>query len=117
MLRPNVTRLLFDPRLGAQEFEIKRRTGKWHGGRFTAEDEKLIRATGIIQPPTSEQLVFFPEGERREGQIVIWSTTIMHLTEGEDISDDVTWRGEQYKIIRIDRWTDYGYCAAYGQKR
>lgn len=116
-LMPDVTMLLFDPDLGAQTFEVKRRKGEWIGGRLVMRQQETITATGIIQPPSPEQLAMFPEGERRQGMIAIYTTTILHLSDGKDVSDDVTWRGEQYKVIHIDRWTDYGYCVAYAQKR
>lgn len=114
---PDVTELLTDPDLGAQSFLVKRRKGKWSGGRLLVTDEEQFDAVGIIQPPTPEQLVFFPEGERREGQIVIHTKTELYLTEGNDISDDMTWRGEAYKIVNVKRWMDYGFCIAYAQKR
>lgn len=117
MLMPDVTQLLEDDDLGAQQFTITRRTGQWDEGDFVVKSTETITATGIIQPPSSEELSFFPEGERRKGLIAIWTKTPMHLTEGEEITDDVTWRSEQYKVIRIDRWSDYGYCVAYAQKR
>lgn len=116
-LMPDVSALLFDPDLGAQEFTIKRRTGKWIGGRMTVDSETIIRAIGVIQPPSAEQLVFFPEGERRKGQIVIYTTTMLHLTDGSDIADDVTWNGEQYKLVNVKRWNDYGYVEAYAELR
>lgn len=116
-LLPDVTELLIDPDLGAQTFFVKRRKGKWSGGRLAVSDEEALSFIGIIQPPSSEQLAFFPEGERREGRIVIYTQSLLHLTEGEDISDDVIWSGESYKVVAIDRWTDYGFCAAYAQKR
>lgn len=116
-LLPDVTELLFDPDLGAQEFAVKRRTGKWVGGRLAVSNETVIAAIGIIQPPSAEQLAFFPEGERRKGQIVIYTTTELHLTEGTNITDDVTWNGEQYKVVNIKRWSDYGYVEAYAELR
>lgn len=116
-LSPDVTHLLLDPDLGAQSFTVLRRTGKWQGGRLEVRNEKTFRAIGIIQPPSSEELSFFPEGERRRGTIVIYTKTQLHLTDGEDIADSIVWRSESYKIVRVDRWDDYGYCAAYAQKR
>lgn len=113
----DITELLVDPDLGAQEFTVRRRKGKWHGGRMEVSEDLSLTAIGIIQPPSSEELRFFPEGERREGMIAIYTQTMLHLTEGEEIADDVTWQGEPYKIIRVDRWDDYGYCVAYAQKR
>lgn len=116
-LMPDVTELLHDPDLGAHEFTILRRTGKWYNGRFNAATSKTIQATGIMVPPTAEQLATLPEGERRKGAVAIYSETQMHLTEGEDIADDVTWLGEQYKVIHVDRWDEYGFWIAYAQKR
>ena len=116
-LMPDITALLVDPGLGAQRFTVSRRTGRWREGRFVPETEELIQATGNIQPATAEALQFFPEGERRRGAIVIRSKTLLHLTEGADIADTVTWRGEQYKIVRVDRWDDYGFCVGYAHRR
>lgn len=116
-LSPDVTELLVDPDLGAQSFTVRRRTGEWQGGRMKVVSDETLSAIGIIQPPSSEELQYFPEGERRKGMVAIYTQTILHLTEGEDIADDVTWQGEAYKIIRVDRWDDYGYCVAYAQKR
>ena len=116
-LMPDVTELLFDPDLGAQEFVVTRRTGKWVGGRLTVDTEETLIAIGIIQPPSAEQLAFFPEGERRKGQIVIYTTTTLHLTEGTDIADDIMWNGEQYKLVNVKRWDDYGYVEAYAELR
>ena len=84
---------------------------------MTVKTDETLSFTGIIQPTGAEQLQFFPEGERREGMITVYSKPLLHLTEGEDVSDDVTWNGEQYKVIRVDRWQDYGYCVAYAQRR
>lgn len=116
-LMPDVTMLLHDPDLGAQEFTVKRRTGKWQGGRMTVSTETTFSAIGVIVAPSAEQLAFFPEGERRKGQIVIHTTAMLHLSEGSDISDDVTWRGDQYKLVNVERWDDYGFVVAYAELR
>lgn len=116
-LSPDVTALLVDPDLGAQPFTVVRRKGKWSAGRLLVSDEETLVFTGIIQPPSSEQLAFFPEGERREGKIAIHTQSALHLSDGEDISDDVIWRGESYKVVAVNRWNDYGFCVAYAQKR
>ncbi len=76
-----------------------------------------LRFTGIIQSPSPEQLDFLPEGERRNGTIVIYTKERLYLTEGHSVSDEVLWRGEKYKVIHVDRWDDYGYNVAYAEKR
>ena len=116
-LAPDVTPILYDPELGAQSFTIRRKSGKWERGRLQATVVQEITAIGNIQPPSSEQLVFFPEGERRKGERVIYTTTLLHLSEGEEVADDIIWRGEEYKVIRVDRWDDWGFNIAYAAKR
>ena len=115
-LMPDITALLVDPELGAQRFSISRRAGRWHEGRFEPESEEIIEATGNIQPANAEALQFFPEGERRRGAITIRTATLLHLTDGTDIADSVLWRGERYKLIRVDRWDDYGFCVGYASR-
>lgn len=119
MLMPDVTFLLADPTIGAQDFNIMRRVGKWSGGRFVIIDEAAenVSAIGVIQPAGDESLQFFPEGERREGRIVIYTKTTIYLTEGSEISDEVEWQGEQYKIVSVTRWQEYGFNIAYACKR
>lgn len=118
-LMPDVTHLLTDPELGAQTFAVTRTTGVWVGGRLTFPDgsEETFNAVGIIQPPSPDHLQYFPEGERREGEKVIYTKTILHMSDKGNVSDVITWHGEAYKIVRVDRWDDWGYCAAYAVKR
>lgn len=119
-LMPEVQFLLSDPELGAQRFTITRRTGKWTGGRLVVDPQtgvQTIKAVGVIVPPEPEQLEFFPEGERRKDMKAIYSKTMMHVSEGNDVSDEITWRDVPYKIIKVDRWDDWGFCVAYAVKR
>lgn len=116
-LLPDVTMLLGDRDLGAQTFTILRRTGRWERGSFVVDDSQTLTAVGIIQPASPEDLQLFPEGERRRGTLAIYTQTILHITEDPAISDEITWQGESYKVVRVDRWQEYGYCVAYAQKR
>ena len=118
MLMPDVTALLVDTELGAQTVTVKRKTGSWQGGRFVVGENgtQTLSVIGILQPASPEQLEFFPEGERREGQVVFYTQTTLYLTEGSEISDRLMWQGEEYKIININRWQDYGFNIAYAQK-
>lgn len=118
MLMPDVTMLLTDPDLGAQSVTVTRKTGEWRSGYFEMNGKPTVFKTiGIMQPATPEQLEFFPEGERREGQMVFYTKETLYLTEGDRVSDVLTWRGEDYKIINLNRWQDYGFNIAYAQKR
>ena len=117
-LMPEVQFLLSDPELGAHTFTITRRTAQWIGGRLVVQQSgtTTIDAIGIIVPPSPEQLEFYPEGVRREDQKAIYSKTMLHVTEGKNVSDTITWNGDVYKIVRADRWDEYGFCVAYAVK-
>ena len=119
-LMPEVQFLLSDPDLGAHSFDIIRRTAVWVGGRLVVPKDnsttQTVPAVGMIIPPTPEQLDFFPEGVRREDEKAIYSETMMHVTEGKEISDTIVWNGDKYKIVRADRWDEWGFCVAYAVK-
>lgn len=117
MLMPDVTMLLTDPTIGAQQVQVTRKTGQWSGGRFEKSQEETFSVVGNLQPATPEQLEFFPEGEKREGQMVFYTTETLYLTDDKKVSDVLTWRGEDYKIVNINRWQDFGFNIAYAQKR
>ena len=119
-LSPDVDFLVSDPELGAQPFIITRRTARWHEGKLIipsgSEGTQARSAVGIIDPPTPDQLEFFPEGVRREATKAVYSQTIMHVTEGKNVSDTITWDGDVYKIVRVDPWNEWGFCVAYAVK-
>lgn len=116
-LLPDVAFLCDDPDLGAQEFTVKRKTGSWVAGRFIASEPETLTPIGNIQSPTPEQLAFFPEGVRENETKVIYTRTMLYVTEGEDISDEILWQGHWYKLVKADRWDDWGYCVAYAARR
>ncbi len=118
-LLPHVQLLLSDPDLGAQPFAITRKTGRWQNGRLIIDPEGIqaISAVGIIAPPQVEELQFFPEGERGKDMKVIYTQTMMYVSEGKEVSDEIVWHGAPYKVIRVDRYDDWGFCAAYAAKR
>lgn len=117
-LPPEVAYLCDDPDLGAQSFTVTRRKGKWIAGRFQVDgDPEILHPIGNMQPASEEQLAFFPEGERKHESKVIYTRTMLYMTEGEDIADEVTWHNVPYKIIRADRWDDFGFCVAYAARR
>lgn len=119
MLMPDITAVLYDPTVGSRPFSILRRYGAWSGGRFEIDGTKTetIAAKGCIQPAGEESLSQFPEGERREGRIVIYTTETIYLTEGGEVSDEVEWQGEKYKILSVSRWQEHGFNIAYATKR
>ena len=116
-LSPDVAFLVEDEDLGAQPYTILRRTGKWIKGTFTETSRETLTKTGLLVPKTEEQLQLFPEGERKKGMITVYTRFALHLTEGEDVSDEIIWDDAHYRIVLIDPYTDYGFCIAHASRR
>ena len=115
-LLPNVTRVLKSTRLGAQAFTIIRPSGQWQGGRWVEgdpEEAEEIKAFGNIQPATPDDLNQMPEGERRSGTIVIRTTQKFNMSGDGGSSDRVHWNDNDYRVVRINRWEDYGWDEAF----
>ena len=118
-LMPEVQFLVTDPDLGAQPFTVTRKTGAWQGGRLVIDPEtgtQTIQAAGVIVPPQPEEMDRFPEGERRKDLKAVYTQTMLHVSDGDSVSDKITWHGASYKIVRVDRWDDWGFCVAYAAK-
>ena len=115
-LMPDAAFLTLDPDLGAQRFTVNRRTRSWRGGRPYMEDTETLRPIGIIQPVGAEQLPTFPEGDRQSGMIMVHTKAELHISDAKDVSDEIVWQDSRYRIIRVDRWEQYGCYVAYGQK-
>ena len=121
-LMPDVTMILTDPELGAQEVTIRRRQGSWKNGRYIANtlengETDTFTAIGNLQRASSEQLEVFPEGERKRETKVFYTKTMLYPTEGDKISDELYWHGHPYRIVYVDRWDDWGFCIAYAARR
>ena len=116
-LSPDVAFLVEDEDLGAQDFKILRRTGKYIKGTFTEISRETLTKKGLVIPKDAEQLQFFPEGERKKGMITVYTRAELHMTEGGDVSDEIIWDGHNYRIVLVDPFTDYGFCVGHAARR
>ena len=106
-LHPDVTALLTDPEMGAQNFTVNRTINRFKDGRNTAEVSKELTMIGSIQPGGPNDIEYFPEGDRTKSTIVI---SVMRMMYADDI---VTWNRRKYKVQKVDMWVDHGFCTAY----
>lgn len=99
----------------AQNFTITRsQGGQFKLGRWQNATTS-VAAWGSIQPPNPEELEQVPEGDRVLGLIAIHSSqpiyeTNVELTNG--ISDIVIWHNQNYRVVKVFPWQDYGYWKA-----
>jgi hypothetical protein len=114
----SIAEIVNDPDF-AQSFTITRSSGgQYVMGRWNNKTV-LIQAWGAIQPPSPEELEQVPEADRVTGVIAIWTSQLIYETSGTSgntgsrISDIVTWQGENYRVVKVGPWQDYGYRKAY----
>lgn len=99
----------------AQSFTITRsQGGQWVLGKW-GNATVSVAAWGSIQPPNPEELEQVTEGDRVLGMVAIHTTqpiyeTNVDLTFG--ISDIVSWHNQNYRVVKVYPWQDYGYWKA-----
>ena len=110
----SIAEVVNDP-MFAQSFTITRsQGGVFLAGRWTNATVQ-VPGWGSIQPPNPEELDQIPEADRVTGIIAIHSTQPIYETNVEmtyGISDIVVWHGNQYRIVKVYPWQDYGYWKA-----
>lgn len=111
----NVAEIVTDPDM-AQTFTVTRTAGHFAIGGWMNDTPTAISMYGVVTVPDSRDLEQVPEGDRVLGVMAFHSAQPLYLTRGDNsgISDVITWRGEDYRIIKIRTYADYGYYAAIG---
>lgn len=111
----NIGELIEDPDF-CQDFQIIRRIGNWNLGRFITTEE-VIDTYGIIDPGSTNQMQFNPDGVLIKGIIKVYThmelyTTHKKIVDGQEEnynSDILLWDDHRYLILDEDNYKDYGY--------
>lgn len=111
----NIGELIEDPDF-CQDFKIIRRIGSWNLGRFVTT-EQVIDTYGIIDPGSTNQMQFNPDGVLIKGIIKVYThmelyTTHKKIVDGQEEnynSDILLWDNHRYLILDEDNYKDYGY--------
>lgn len=120
MLNPDVTELLDDPELGGGVSflvirEQRRRT--LVAGSSEQVTITKITATGNIQPADIEALQLFPEEDRSDKVIVIYTKFAFQLGADGDSeympADIVIYDHMAWKVTRVNHWSKWGFTIAY----
>ena len=118
----DVSLLMNDPDF-AFKYKVERRQGKWVKGRFKLGEPEVLKFYGPVQPATEKELKQLSIGDRLEG-IFRFSFrkpknlyTTQRGSKDANISDEIIWRGERYKVIRVRPWDHYGWMHAYAVRK
>jgi len=110
----SVAEVVNEPDL-AQAFTILRSTGTWLNGVWQSVTA-TVQGYGVIAEPSGRDLDMVPEGDVVKGMMIFWSSQIIygtHATAGVGGSSDIlVWRGENYRVLSVKQYVDYGYWRA-----
>lgn len=111
----NLSELLVDPDF-SQTVTVTRQAGDWNTatGHFDTTTSTLTMPA-VVKPLTTRELTIQPEADRAAGMINVYTLSAVYTTSLEPtrrISDQVTWRGEQYRVSNMADYADYGFYKA-----
>lgn len=116
----NMSRMIYNKKF-SQSFLICRKIGSWDRGQFV--QSCLYPApvfTGVVLPASAKEIMQFPEGDRSTSMMVFYSDKeimVTHTNDGKGnagTSDEIYWNGNNYRILNVNQYADYGYYKAYG---
>ena len=98
----------------SETFTICRTTGKFSSGGWIADPVIYLPAQGIVTVATPKQLETVPEGDRVSGAMAFYTGTRIYLTNASlgVISDQLTWNGEQWRVVGVSPWQSFGFTTA-----
>jgi hypothetical protein len=111
----DVSDIVVDPDL-AEAFTIYRTTGAFGEGGWIANEPTVVPAKGVVTVVNEKELEMIPEGDRVKGAMNFYTTTPINVTSqaGSNISDEIEWKGERYRVVSIAPWVSFGFYKATG---
>lgn len=109
----DVSEVINDPDV-MHAFTILRSTGSWVDGTWTPV-VTTIQGFGVIEVGQPRDIDMVPEGDVIKSLRVFWSQQPIYGTHNGSnpgSSDILEWRGDQYRVLSVARWQDYGFYRA-----
>lgn len=117
----NVSDIVADPDF-AQPFVVTRDSGGTMVLGIWQAAVSTLNLYGVIEPATPEELNQIPEGDRVNGIVAFWCNRLIYETGVENnsnaggISDTIAWNGNNYRIVKVTPWNNFGYVKAFGSR-
>ena len=112
----NISEIVNDPDF-AQSFSLVRSSGTWTLGRFVSTSTTLSRY-GVILPMTTKEITQLATGDALQGYIKVYCVDNIYTTrldtagDAGGLSDEVVWQGDNYKVLAVQQFSDFGYWQA-----
>lgn len=118
----NISEIIVDPDF-AQGFTVERKAGTWVDSVFTTTAQ-ILPFYGVIIPLNTKDMKQLPEGDTIQGAIEVYTLQPISTTQlaneawnPETLSDEIIWQQENYKIIQVRNFTDFGYFKAVAVRK
>jgi len=117
----DVSELIEDPDF-ASVYTVLRRTGQWNNARFTVSDPVRLSFYGAVQPATVKEIEQLDIGDDEKGVMKFFcrQPNDIFITDNFDennvnvqISDEIEFRGQLYKVLQVSPWQHGGWTRAY----
>ena len=114
----SVAKAIKDRRLN-QTITVRRSTGSFQIGGWSEGNPVVVNMKAVVSVMNAKELQQLPEADRIIGAMIFHTLDELYVTHNgtsKGTSDKITWRGEEYKIINVKKYADFGYYAAIGQR-
>lgn len=104
-----------DPDL-SQGFTILRSTGIFQNGAWKSTTTQ-VQGAGVVSNAQDSEIEMLGEGDVvLEARVFYSAAPIYKTREGTGASDILVWQGEQFRVLRVARYQDYGFYRAVASK-
>jgi hypothetical protein len=100
----------------AQSYTVIRSSGSFVLGGWS-NTTSSVPMYGAITVASSSDLEQVTEGDRVTGAMTFYSTQQLYVTRAgttPGLSDIIAWRGQNYRLVKIFDYLDYGWNKAVG---
>lgn len=105
-------------------FIVTRTTGSFVNGTFTINAPTTLTVDGIIIPTKTRDIKMVPGGDTVSGNITLYTEVVLlttHIAQSQygsaGVADEITWRGNVYKIVSSDDFLDFGYFKSIATRK
>jgi hypothetical protein len=109
----NLEELTFDPDF-CTTFEVEKHVVTWVEGE-AVETVTSTKVTGIVAPSSPKDVEMLDLADHKHGTKTFYTNEVeLCITDTENTSDTIVWRGGQYKLLHVFDYSDNGYWKAIG---
>lgn len=110
----NLEELTFDSDFCTTFVVEKHTTGTWQEGELVTEITS-IKVTGIAAPSSPKDVEMLDLADHKHGTKTFYTNEVeLCITDTENTSDTIVWRGGRYKLLHVFDYSDNGYWKAIG---